>query len=158
MSNPGLIERARQMLNAASHSSAGQYPARQNNTKKTNAKAANHTPKGKPKPIWMETEGSVTECQSEFIEIDAFHPGRANEANKFTVSFTYYAHARTYYDRFTSTEVKAQGECFSVFYNALDPNQNTKSVSESENRSALSVIGIAAYILISVLSLLMARG
>jgi hypothetical protein len=158
MGNLSLIERARQMLNAASRNSTVQCSERQNTATKTIAKAADHITKGSSKPIWMETEASVTECKHEFVATDVRRPSRRNGANTFTISFTYYAHARTYYDRFTSAEPKAQGERFSIFYNALDPKQNAKSASVSGPRSTLSAIGIAGYILISGLFLTIARG
>lgn len=155
MSNPGLIERARQMLNAASHGSAGEGPARDPNSKNTNGRAANHTAKGNPNAIWMETEASVTECECASVERNGFRPGGAIEANKFLVSFTYYAHARTYYDRFTSMEARARGERFSLFYNAFDPKQNTTSASEPESGIALTAIGVAVCIFISIMFLVM---
>ena len=155
MSNPGLIERARQMLNAASHSSAGQYPARHHDTKKATSKAANHTTTKNHAPIWMETEASVNACRREFVKINAFRSGREHEINTFTVSFTYYAHARTYFDRLASTEAKAQGECFSIFYNAFDPKQNRTSGSDLDNGSPVSAVGVAACILVSIMVLMM---
>jgi hypothetical protein len=81
-----------------------------------------------------------------------------NDPNKLIVSFTYYAHARTYYDNFISPVAMAQGETFSVYYNALNPSQNTRSPSESTKRSPLSDIAILGFILMSILSLTMVRG
>ncbi len=158
MTNLGLIERARRMLNAVKHNSYGPCPSQQHYRAKENAAATNHNPIRHAKPIWMETEALVTECQRELTEISAHRSGNATDARPFTVYFTYYAHARTYYDCFSSTEIKARGECFSVFYNALDPKQNAISVSTSENGSALSAIGIVSYILISFLFLIMTQG
>jgi len=156
MSNLRLIERARQILNAGNHSSADQRTASTHNTKKWKPTASRHTTQGRSKPIWMETEAEVAACQLEFVKTTVFHSGNAYQANKFTISFTYYAHARTYHDWFTSAEAKAQGERFSVFYNAFDPKQNTKSLSNSKNRRALSVVGITCYVIVSLLFLLIA--
>ena len=47
------------------------------------------------------------------------------DPSKLTVSFTYYAHAQTYYDNFISPGARTQGETFSVYYNTLNPRQNT---------------------------------
>jgi hypothetical protein len=81
-----------------------------------------------------------------------------NDPNKLIVSFTYYAHARTYYDNFISPVAIVQGETFSVYYNALNPSQNTRSPSESTKRSPLSDITILGFITLSILCLTMVRG
>ena len=153
MSNPGLIERARQMLNAASHRSAQELPRSQQNTKKPKARSAKQITKGNLQPIWMETEASVTSCQREFAKSNRSRIGPTDDIIQFTVAFTYYAHARTYYGSFKSPDSKAPGESFSVFYNALNPRQSVRSVSELEGKVGLSVIGIAGYILVRLLSL-----
>jgi len=158
MSSQELIERARQMLNAASQRSTEQKPTNENNAKKLKARLANRVPKGNLQPIWMATEARVISCEREVVTLNRSRLRTTGDAIKFTVSFTYYAHARTHYDSFTSTEAKAKGDGFSVFYNALDPKQNAKSVSDFENRSARSAIGVTGYILISVMFLMIARG
>ena len=155
MGNLGLIERARKMFNAASHCSAVKQPRRQHDTKKTNAKAANHTARKNPEPIWMETEARVNACEREVVTITGFRSGRENEANTFIVSFTYYAHARTYFARLSSPCAKAQGECFSICYNAFDPKQNRTSGSDLDNGSPVSAVGVAACILVSIMVLMM---
>jgi hypothetical protein len=52
----------------------------------------------------------------------------------------------------------AQGETFSVYYNALSPGQNTRSPSDSTMRRLLSDIAILSFIILSILSLAMVRG
>jgi len=110
MSNLGLIERARQMLNAAGRRDAQQHSANQQNTTTAKARSANQIATGNLKPLWMETGASVTSCQRQLHKLNRSHHGGADDAIKFTVSFTYYAHARTYYESFTSAEPKAPGE------------------------------------------------
>jgi hypothetical protein len=69
MSNPGLIERARQMLSAANQRSTEQNRTNQQNTKKSKARLSK-IKKGDLHPIWMETEASVTSCQREFVRVN----------------------------------------------------------------------------------------
>jgi hypothetical protein len=106
----------------------------------------------------METEARVTACHYEFARMNMFAFGIAKSTNRFTISFTYYAHGRTYSDNFISPVARAQGETFSVSYNALNPRQNTKSASNSTNTSELFAIGIVGYILLSILFFTMVRG
>jgi hypothetical protein len=51
-----------------------------------------------------------------------------------------------------------KGEAFSVYYNALNPRQNTFSPSEFVNRRSLSDATILAIILMSILVLTLVRG
>jgi hypothetical protein len=81
-----------------------------------------------------------------------------NDPNKLIVSFTYYAHGRTYYDNFISPEAIEHGETFSVYYNALNPSENAQSPSDSTRRSPLSDITILGFITLSILSLTIVRG
>jgi hypothetical protein len=71
---------------------------------------------------------------------------------------TYYAHARLYYDNFISPVVSAQGDTFSVYYNALNPSESTQSSSGSTKRSPASDIAVLGVILISNFALSLVRG
>jgi hypothetical protein len=88
----------------------------------------------------METEARVTACHYEFARMNTFAFGIAKNTDKFTISFTYYAHGRAYSDNFTSPVARAQGETFSVSYNALTRisflNDNPES-SDRLNRQCL---------------------
>jgi hypothetical protein len=106
----------------------------------------------------METAARVTECHHEVVRSSALTLRITNDPNTLIVSFTYYAHARTYYDNFISPVAMAQGETFSVYYNALSPGQNTRSPSDSTMRRLLSDIAILSFIILSILSLAMVRG
>jgi hypothetical protein len=158
MDNLGIMERARQILNPASRRAAKQQAANRQPIGASNAKLPNNTARATPRPIWMETEARVTECHHEFVRVSALTLRITEDPNKLIVSFTYYAHARTYYDSFISPVAKAQGETFSVYYNALNPRQNAQSPPESTKRSTLSDIVILGFILISILFLTMVRG
>jgi len=74
------------------------------------------------------------------------------------VSFTYYAHAHIYYDDFRSPVKRIPGEAFSVYYNALNPRQNTFSTSASIKKTSLSDIAILGFTLLSILFLAMVPG
>jgi hypothetical protein len=154
MDNLGLMERARQILSAAGRRAGKQGAANAQPIGATEAKPANNT----PQPIWMETAARVTECHHELVRSSALTLRITNDPNKLIVSFTYYAHARTYYDNFISPVAIVQGETFSVYYNALNPSQNTRSPSESTKRSPLSDITILGFITLSILCLTMVRG
>jgi hypothetical protein len=81
-----------------------------------------------------------------------------NDPDKRIVSFTYYAHARTYYANFLSPVVIEDGETFSVYYNALNPSQNTRAPSDSTRRGPLSDIAILSVLALSILSLTLVGG
>jgi hypothetical protein len=83
----------------------------------------------------METEARVTECHYELSRTDPLTLGIAKHSNQVIISFTYYAHARTYYDSLASSVASATGESFSVYYNDLNPSQSTQSASDSVNRT-----------------------
>jgi hypothetical protein len=106
----------------------------------------------------METTARVTECHHELVRNSALTPRITDAPNKLIVSFTYYAHARTYYDDFISPIAIVQGETFSVYYNALNPSQNTRSPSDSTKRSPLSDLAILSMIILSVLLLAIVCG
>ena len=106
----------------------------------------------------METEARVTECHHEPVRTSALNLRIINDPDKVIVFFTYYAHARTYYDNFISPVAMAQDETFPVYYNALNPSQNTRSPFESTTRNPLSDIAVLGLIVLLILSLTMVRG
>jgi hypothetical protein len=106
----------------------------------------------------METEARVTECRHELVRLSALTLRISEDPNKLIVSFTYYAHAHTYYVNFISPVAMAQGDTFSVYYNALNPSQNTRSPSEPTMRSTRSDIALLGAILISILVLSIVSG
>jgi hypothetical protein len=106
----------------------------------------------------METEARVRECHHEPPRLRTLVQRVTEDPDNVIVSFTYYAHAQIYYDQFRSQVERAQGEAFPVYYNALNPRQNTRLPSKFTNRRALSDIAILGFILLSVLFLAMARG
>ena len=158
MDNLGIMERARQILSAAGRRAGTQQAVNRPPIGASNVTLPSNTARAAPPPIWMETEARVTECRHELVRISALTLRITNAPNKLIVSFTYYAHARAYYDNFISSVAMAQGETFSVYYNALNPSQNTRSPSESTKRSPLSDIAILSLIILSILSLTMVRG
>jgi hypothetical protein len=110
------------------------------------------------KPIWMETEGNVTACRFQFARPGTLTFGIAVDANRFLISFTYRAHGKDFNDEFASPVFIPQGEIIPVSYNALKPQQNTRSENAPASRNALLPLGIAMSILASVACLIWMRG
>jgi hypothetical protein len=106
----------------------------------------------------METEARVTECHHELSRVRKLSLRVTKDPDNVIVSFTYYAHARTYYDNFISPVARAQGEAFSVYYNALNPRQNTLTPSRFLKRRALSDSAVLGFVLLSILLLAIASG
>lgn len=109
-------------------------------------------------PPWVETEAKVTACHYEFARMNTLTFGIPTDSNQFLISFTYYAHGKTFGDQFTSPVAIEQGETFPISYNPLKPQQNTKSASASTSRTTLFALGIAGSILLSLLYLAMMHG
>ena len=158
MTNLGIMERARKLLDAAGRRAWKQDLKNRRATGASNPKRSNDTAQSIPLPIWMETEARVTECHHGLSRVKRLSLRVTKDPDNVIVSFTYYAHARTYYDNFISAVAMAQGETFSVYYNALNPSQNTRSPSESTKRSPLSDIAILSLIILSILVLTLVRG
>jgi len=158
MTNLGIMERARKLLDGAGRRASRQEVKTRLAAGASNAKRSNDTAQSIPLPIWMETEARVTECHHELVRCSALTLGITNGPNKLIVSFTYSAHGRTYYDNFISPEAIEHGETFSVYYNALNPSENAQSPSDSTRRSQLSDITILGFITLSILSLTIVRG
>jgi hypothetical protein len=107
---------------------------------------------------WLETAAEVTACHYEFARMNTLSLGIATGRNQFVVSFSYYAHARTFSDECTSPVAMRQGETFPVFYNPLNPQQNSRSESASTTKAPLLAVGIAGSIVISLLYVAMMSG
>jgi hypothetical protein len=153
MTNLGIMERARKLLNRASRRASKQETKNRRVTGAAKAKRSNDTARSNPPPIWMETEARVTECHHELSRLWASALRVTEDPCNVIVSFTYYAHAQIYYDELRSQFEKAQGETFSVYYNALNPRQNTLLPSKFTNRFALSYTAMLGFILLSILFL-----
>jgi hypothetical protein len=109
---------------------------------------------------WLETQAEVTACRYEFARMNALSLGIATGSDQFVISFTYYAHAKSFSDEFTSPIAMEQGKAFPIFYNPLNPQQNRQSetASPSTGRAPLFALGIAGSIVISLLYLAMMNG
>ena len=155
MTNLGIMERARKILDAAGRRA---WIAEGKNSPATAASTTNRgndNAQLNPQPIWMETESRVTDCRHRLVRMSAL-TRRIKRNERFVVSFIYYAHARTYYEDFISPVARAQGNTFSVYYNALNPRQNTFLASKFVNRHPLSDTAILGFTLLSILFLAMA--
>jgi hypothetical protein len=108
-------------------------------------------------PPWLETEAKVTACKYEFGAGRALAFG-IPISKHFRIAFTYYAHGKTYTDNFTSPTYLEQGQTFSVSYNPLNPQQNSKSASSPTTRTPLFTLAIAGSVVLSILFLIWMRG
>ena len=153
MTNLGIMERARKLLDAAGRRAWKQEVKNRRATGASHTKRRNHTPQSIPLPIWMETEARVTECHHEPSRARKLPLRVTKDPDDVIVSFTYYAHAQIYYDEIRSQVEIAQGEAFSIYYNALNPRKNTLSPLQLTNRRALSDTAILGFILLSILFL-----
>ena len=158
MTNLGIMERARKLLDAAGRRAWKQEVKNKRATGASNAKRSNDTAQSIPLPIWMETEARVTDCHHGLSRVRKLSLRVTKDPDNVIVSFTYYAHARTYYDNFISPVARAQGEAFSVYYNALNPRQNTLTPSRFLKRGALSDSAVLGFVLLSMLLLAIASG
>jgi hypothetical protein len=158
MTNLGIMERARQLLNAAGRRAWKQEANDRQDTAASITDRGNDNTESNPQPIWMETEARVTECHHELPRVRKLSLSVTKTLDNVIVSFVYYAHAQIYYDVFRSKVARTQGEAFSVYYNALNPRQNTLSPSQFLNQRPLSDIAMLGVILTSFLVLSLVRG
>jgi hypothetical protein len=112
---------------------------------------------------WLETQAEVTACHYKFSRMNSLTLGIAPDCNRFSVSFTYYAHAKTFSGEFTSPVAMEQGKTFPVFYNPLKPEEYGRSESGAtasgiNGKSPLFAIGIAGSVVISLLYVAMMQG
>ena len=131
--------------------------ARESGTLKTSNSMATSTCESHDddSPFWLETLAEVTACQYVFARMNTLTLGTATDSNRFRISYTYYAHATTFSDEFTSPVAMEQGKTFPVFYNPLNPQENRQSVPGGvcTSRNPLFVLGIAGSLVISLLYL-----
>ena len=107
---------------------------------------------------WLETQAEVTACRYEIARMNTLSLGIATRPNQFTVSFSYYAHAKTFCGEFISPVAMGKGETFPVFYNPFNPQQHSRSDSAPTNRVPPLAFGVAGSIFISLLYLAMMGG
>ncbi len=110
-----------------------------------------------PRPPWLETTAKVTACKYEFGAGQALTFGIPSDKH-FLITFTYYAHGKTYTDEFTSPTYLEQGKTFPINYNPLAPQQNSKSASTPTTKTPLFIIGITGSIIILLIWFVMMRG
>jgi hypothetical protein len=158
MTNLGIMERARKLLDAAGRCAWKHELKNRRATEAFNTKSSNDAAQSIPLPIWMVTEARVTECHQELSGVRKLPMRVTQKPGNVIVTFTYYAHAQTYHDSFISPVARAKGEAFSVYYNALNPRQSTLSPLKFVNRRPQSDIAVLGFILISILVLTLVRG
>jgi hypothetical protein len=112
----------------------------------------------RPPPAWLETQAEVTACKYQFARMNTLTLGIPTDKNQFLITFTYYAHGKNYTDQFTSPTYMQQGRAFSISYNPLAPQQNSKSVSSPATGTSLFAIGVAGSVVLSVVYFAFLRG
>jgi hypothetical protein len=110
-----------------------------------------------PEFPWLETQARVTACKYEFGAGRALAFGIPTSKH-FLITFSYYAHGKTYTDEFTSRTYLEQGKTFPLTYNPLAPEQNSKSAAIPTTKTPLFAIGIAGSVVISLVWFAMMRG
>jgi hypothetical protein len=110
-----------------------------------------------PQIPWLETQAKVTACKYEFGAGRALAFGIPTSKH-FLITFTYYAHGKTFTDEFTSSTYLEQSATFTVTYNPLAPQQNSKSASPPTTKTPLFAIGIIGSIILSLIWFAMMRG
>jgi len=154
----GLVDRARRLLDGSGRHHHKQKRNGRPNLGDPHAKHLNRGAQSHPKPIWMETEARVTECRDRLVPTGAPTQRFGTNPSASIVSFTYYAHARTYYDKRISLASSAKGDTFPVYYNALNPKQNTLSLTTLKKPRPPSAIALLGFVLVSLLLFAMASG
>ena len=109
-----------------------------------------------PSPAWLETTAHVTSCKYRFSRMNTLTLGIPIDKNRFLIGFSYYAHGKSHTGEFTSPTYLEQGHTFSINYNPLRPEENTKS--QTQDTAPLFAIGIAGSIVLSLIYLSMIRG
>ena len=61
---------------------------------------------------WLATQAEVTDCHYEFARMNTLTLGIAPDSYRFLISFTYYAHAKTFSGKFTSPVAMPTGGTF----------------------------------------------
>lgn len=106
---------------------------------------------------WLETTAKVTACKYEFGAGQALAFGIPSDKH-FLITFTYYAHGKTYTDEFSSSTYLEQGKTFPIHYNPLAPQQNSTSASTPTTKTPLFLIGITGSVILSLIWFVMMRG
>jgi hypothetical protein len=106
---------------------------------------------------WLETQAKVTACKYDFGAGQALAFGIPTSKH-FLISFSYYAHGQTFTDEFRSPNYLEQGKTFTITYNPLSPQQNSKSTTALPTKIPLFAIGIAGSVIISLIWFVMMRG
>ena len=101
-------------------------------------------------PSWLETQAEVVTCRYESGAGQLLAFGIPTSKH-FLITFTYYAHGKTYTDEFASPTYLEQGATFPITYNPLAPQQNSKSASSPTTRTPLFAIGIAGSVILSLI-------
>jgi hypothetical protein len=137
MINLEIMARARRLLDAIGRSAKQRTVKSRRVTISTHLNRSNDTVHFNSQPVWMETEARIVACNYAPARRKLWSLRSTTSCKTSIISFTYYAHARTYYGIFISHQTRVQGDTFPVYYNALNPQQNTLSPPKRWIRCAL---------------------
>ena len=107
-------------------------------------------------PPWLKTQAEVIACKYQSGAGQALAFG-IPASKHFLITFTYYAHGKTYTDQFPSSTYIEQGETFPISYNPLAPQQNSKSAATPAIRTPPFAIGIAGSVILFLIWLVLMR-
>lgn len=110
-----------------------------------------------PEFPWLETQARVTACKYEFGAGQALAFGIPTSKH-FLITFSYYAHGKTFTDEFRSPTYLEQGKTFTITYNPLAPQQNSKSAAVPTAKTPIFAIGVAGSVILSLIWFAMMRG
>ncbi|GGG82914.1 hypothetical protein [Edaphobacter dinghuensis] len=110
-----------------------------------------------PEFPWLETQARVTSCKYDFGEGRALAFGIPTSKH-FLITFSYYAHGKTYTGEFTSRTYLEQGKTFNITYNPLAPQQNNRAANIPDTKTPLFAIGIIGSVILSLVWFAMMRG
>ena len=101
---------------------------------------------------WLETQARVAACKYEFGAGQALAFGIPTSKH-FLITFSYYAHGKTYTGEFRSSTYLEQSKTFTITYHPLSPQPTRTST-----KTPIFVIGIAGSVIISFFWFAMMRG
>jgi len=153
-----LVAQARRLLDAAGRI------AGKRRVKDRPVAVAVRLPRGNGKvhfdsqPVWMETQARVTNCKYAPAGWKPWRWRSTHISRTSIVSFTYYAHARTYHGIFITHGGRAEGDTFPVYYNALSPQRNILSPPWRESRRAKPEVAILGVTTLAIFVLAASSG
>jgi hypothetical protein len=109
MINLEIMARARRLLDAVVRSAKQRTVKSRRVTISTHLNRSNDTVHLNSQPVWMETEARIVACNYAPARRKLWSLRSTTSCKTSIISFTYYAHARTYYGIFISHQAMSAG-------------------------------------------------